>query len=224
MTQTADQIAQWAERQDEKKPTGAAAHLSPEQKHQIRVAYLATGGNVTYTEMGQRCASLIGRVVNRDTVAACLKGQEYAELRKHFDSEIKASAVEQLKAGVPGAAAAWVRSVDVAADKGDHKPAKDLLMHTGTIEPLDDDGRGRGPLVLVYVGDGQGPIGATPTPEDGIARPLAANGRRLTQDEADALSAKHAMTIQIGVSPDDVSVVVGAPPAGEDAMPERARP
>jgi hypothetical protein len=34
--------------------------------------------------------------------------------------------------------------------KGDHKPAKDLLMHIGTIEPLDEDGRARGPLVLIY--------------------------------------------------------------------------
>lgn len=154
---TPEQIAKWAERQHDKKPNGAAAHLSPEQKHQIRTAYLATGGNVTYTEMGARCATIIGRTVNRDTISACLKGPEYDALRKHFDTEIKASAIERLKAGIVPAADAWVRSVEVAADKGDHKPAKDLLMHTGVIEPLDDDGRAKGPLVLVLasVGDRQ---------------------------------------------------------------------
>ena len=47
----------------------------------------------------------------------------------------------------------------MAADRGDHKPAKELLMHTGTIEPLGADGRAQGPLVLVYVGDGKPPIG-----------------------------------------------------------------
>jgi hypothetical protein len=35
-------------------------------------------------------------------------------------------------------------------------------MHTGTIEPLDGDGRAQGPLVLVYVGDGKTAIGPNP--------------------------------------------------------------
>ena len=36
------------------------------------------------------------------------------------------------------ASEAWVRSTDVAADKGNHLPAKDLLLHIGAIEPLQD--------------------------------------------------------------------------------------
>ena len=73
-----DQIAKWAERQaDAEKPQGRAGHLSPEQKQAIRVAYLETGGAVTYSEMGRRCVAVIGREVNRETVAACLKGPEY---------------------------------------------------------------------------------------------------------------------------------------------------
>src|SRR5262245_22580857 len=150
MSQAPEEIAIWAERQADKgKPQGKASHLSPEQKQAIRVAYLETGGTVTYAEMGRRCATFVGRAVNRETVAACLKGPEYEALRKHFDTEIKASAIERLKAGILPAADAWVKAIDNAADKGDHKPAKDLLMHTGTIEPLDADGRAQGPLVLV---------------------------------------------------------------------------
>jgi hypothetical protein len=120
MSQTPEQIVKWAEaRQDDKqKPQGKSAHLSPEQKQAIRVAYLETGGTVTYADMGRRCASIIGREVNRETVAACLKGPEYDKLRKHFDTEIKASAVERLKAGILPAADAWVKAVDVAADQG----------------------------------------------------------------------------------------------------------
>ena len=77
-----DQIAKWAEQQaDAKKPQGRAGHLSPEQKQAIRVAYLETGGAVTYSEMGRRCGTVIGRQVNRETVAACLEGPEYDKLR-----------------------------------------------------------------------------------------------------------------------------------------------
>jgi len=138
------------------KPQGRAGHLSAEQKQAIRLAYLETGGTIAYAELGRRCTTLVGREVNRETVAACLKGPEYDALRKHFDTEIKASAIERLKAGILPAADAWVKAIDNAAGKGDHKPAKDLLMHTGTIEPLDDDGRARGPLVLVLTQDAHG--------------------------------------------------------------------
>jgi hypothetical protein len=55
---------------DEEKPNGGAAHLTREQRQQIRVGCLATGGNVTYTQMGARCAAVIGRAVNRDTIRA----------------------------------------------------------------------------------------------------------------------------------------------------------
>jgi hypothetical protein len=232
MSQTAEQIAQWAEgKADAAKPQGKAAHLTPEQRQAIRVAYLETGGNVTYADMGRRCAAIVGREVNRETVAACLKGPAYDKLRKHFDTEIKASAVERLKAGILPAADAWVKAVDVAADKGDHKPAKELLLHTGTIDPLDADGRAQGPLVLVYVGNGKTPIGPNPFRAGGVlneatgeytgeviegevaeSQPMyraTVNGesRLLTKDQAQQLSAKHPMAIQIGIPAEDVTLI-----------------
>jgi hypothetical protein len=100
---------------------------------------------VTFIELGKRFN------VNRETVSACLKGPEFDKLRAAFESEVRASAVQRLKSAVGPAADAWVRAIDHAADKGDHKPAKDLLMHTGTIEPLDDEGRARGPMVLIAI-------------------------------------------------------------------------
>jgi hypothetical protein len=127
----------------EKKPQGRAAHLSFEEKTAIRLAYLEAGGTLTYIELGRRFN------VNRETVSACLKGPEFEKMRGGFESEVRATAVQRLKAAVIPAADAWVRAIEGAADQGDHKPAKDLLMHTGTIEPLDDDGRARGPMVLV---------------------------------------------------------------------------
>jgi len=199
---TPEAIAQWAEQHDaDKKPAGAAGHLTPEQKHQIRAAYLATGGNVTYTELGLRCASIIGRAVNRETVGACMKGPEYEQLRKQFDSEIKATAIERLKAGIIPAADAWTKAVSVAGEKGDHKPAKDLLMHTQVIEPLDDDGRARGPLVLVLA------AGSSP----GNPR-WHHDGGTVDREGRDELLAKHkGNLVQIGIDASDVKIV--NPPA-----------
>ena len=42
------------------------------------------------------------------------------------------------------------RAVEKAADKGDHRPAKDLLMRTGVVEPLRQEGA-QGPIVLVGI-------------------------------------------------------------------------
>lgn len=209
--QTAEQIATWAERQDDvkgqtepAKPRGAAGHLSAEQKQRIRVAYLESGGQLSCTQLGARCATVPGveRAVNRETVAACLKGPEFDALRKHFDTEIKAGAVERLKAGILPAADAWVKAVGVAADKGDHKPAKDLLMHTGTIEPLDDDGRARGPLVLIAVQQGHRSMsGSEPLWTDGT--------RTYTREEKRDINASF---VQVGIDESDVTVSLSPQP------------
>ena len=219
--QTADQIVQWAERLVPTaaeppvdggggKPQGKAGHLSAEQKQAIRVAYLETGGSVTYAEMGRRCAVIIGREVNRETVAGCFKGPEYEALRKHFDTEIKAGAVERLKAGILPAADAWVRAVDVAGDKGDHKPAKELLMHTGVIEPLDEHGRANGPLVLMAVSFGDMGRGHT-------LDALTGKPRYYTSEEIEARRRQggHSMVVQIGIGAGDCDINLGeslAPP------------
>ncbi len=204
--QTPEDIARWAERQDEKKPNGAAAHLSPEQKQLIRTAYLATGGSITYTEMGARCAAMpeIGRPVNRETIAVCMKGPEYEALRKHFDTEIKAGAIEQLKSFIIPATKSWGRAIEVGGEKGDHKPAKDLLMHTGTIEPLDEDGRARGPLVLIAIAPERRALAAAgEDPED---VPRWTDGTR-TYSEHDVTALRHNdLIIQVGAGPGDVKI------------------
>src|SRR5215471_3881416 len=128
-------MAQGMRRADGEKPQGRTGHLSPEEKNAIRLAYLESGGTLTFIELGRRFN------VNRETASACLKGPEFEKLRDAMESEIRATAMQRLQAAVVPAAEAWVRSIDVAADKGDYKGAKDLLLHTRTIEPLDDDGR-----------------------------------------------------------------------------------
>ena len=58
-------------------------------------------------------------------------------------------AVARLSGAVGDAADSWVDSVSIAARKGDHRPAKDLLLHTRVIEPVGDE---NGPRVVVQIG------------------------------------------------------------------------
>jgi len=140
--------AGWAQRRASGcKPQGAAGHLSPEQKQQIRLAYLESAGDVTYVALAKQFG------VNRDTVSACLKGPEYDKLRAALDAELRMAAIQRLKAHVLPATDAWGRAIETAADKGDHKPARDLLLHTGTIEPVQD--RRDSGITIIIGGDAQ---------------------------------------------------------------------
>jgi hypothetical protein len=47
--------------------------------------------------------------------------------------------VEMLKAYSHQAVKAWAEAIPAAAVKGDHKPARDLLLHTRQIEPVSPD-------------------------------------------------------------------------------------
>ena len=43
----------------------------------------------------------------------------------------------------------WIRASEVGSEKGLHSPAKDLLLHTGHIDPLQDTAKG---AVVVNIG------------------------------------------------------------------------
>ena len=85
----AERIASWAERRTSnrevpaRRPQGRAGHLSHEEKQAIRLAYLEGGGRVT------RLALAAQFNVNRDTVAACLQGQEFEELQQQLEQELE---------------------------------------------------------------------------------------------------------------------------------------
>ena len=144
-----ERIVAWAERQageqalPAKRPQGRAGHLRHEDKQAIRLAYLEGGGRLT------RVALAAQFNVNRDTVAACLQGQEFEELQQQLEQELRRAAFDRLKANVLPAANAWVDSLDVAARKGDYRGARDLLLHTKVIEPVTKD---EGSGISIYIG------------------------------------------------------------------------
>lgn len=43
----------------------------------------------------------------------------------------------------------WRKASEVAGKRGDHRPAKEWMMHAGALEQLPDAGRGNGPAVVI---------------------------------------------------------------------------
>lgn len=55
----------------------------------------------------------------------------------------------------------WDAAARKAADKGDHRPAKDWLLHAKAIEPVEDTGR-QGVNVAIVIGTPEQPIRIQP--------------------------------------------------------------
>jgi hypothetical protein len=145
---------------------GRSGHLSPDLKTEIRLAFLESGGTLTCVELAKRFDC------NRDTISAVLKAPEMEPLRAAFDAQKKAAAVQRLHAAVEPAAAAWVRAVEIAADKGDWKAAKELLLATRTIDPLGDTQSGVTVLVGLQVPPGSSVINLGPALTPAPAKPI----------------------------------------------------
>jgi hypothetical protein len=125
----------------ERRLGGAGMRITPAERREIALAYLSEPGLGTISA----CAKHFSRT--REAIAGCLKGEDFETLRRQVDHEMGESATATLKRAVGQAATAWVGAVDVAAEKGDHKPARDLLIATNVIEPPQD-----GPKVIVQIG------------------------------------------------------------------------
>jgi len=109
---------------------GRASQVSRAERREIQLAHLHDGLNQT------ELAAKFGR--KRETVARCLGGPEYDQLKQEVDSAIADEVRRVMRSGARRAGKAWLRAIDVAAEKGNHKPAKDLLLHTDIIQPVND--------------------------------------------------------------------------------------
>lgn len=114
----------------ERRLGGAGMRVTPAERREIQIAYLTDPdlGSIT------ACAKHFTRT--RDAVRACLTGDDFEALRKQVDIDAGDEAKGILKRARVRAAKAWVETaIDAAAERGDHKPAKDLLVATKVIEP-----------------------------------------------------------------------------------------
>lgn len=97
--------------------------LTPVEKREIVIASL------TDPDLGSisSCAKHFTRT--REAIAGCLKGDAFEALQKRVDIEAGDEVKAILKRARVKAARAWVDTAsDAAAERGDHKPARDLIV------------------------------------------------------------------------------------------------
>ena len=121
---------------------GAGTHLTEVEKREIRLVFLTE--RLSVSALARRVSR------TREAIAACLKGPDYELLEREVNAQAAKLALTRLQGSVEEAAEAWTDSLTIAARKGDHRPAKDLLLHTKVIEPVGEDWSG--PKVIVQIG------------------------------------------------------------------------
>lgn len=131
---------------------GRGSEVTPEERREIQRLRLIDGE--TISEIA-RCTSR-----NRETIANILRADDTRELQQQLEGEMRDAAKRHLQVTTEKAARAWGTAIQQAADKGDHRPAKDLLLHTGVIQPLQDSRMAIG--VQVIVGSTEHPAGPDP--------------------------------------------------------------
>ena len=132
---------------------GRGSQLTPDERRDMQRLKLVDGESIS--EIARRT----GR--NRETVANVLRADDTKELAQQLETEAREGALRVLRASAETAARAWsTTAISQAAEKGDHRPARDLLLHTGVIQPIEKGGPMIG--VQVIVGSAERPAGDDP--------------------------------------------------------------
>lgn len=133
-------------------PPGRGSELTPDERRDVQRLRLVDGASIS--EIARRT----GR--NRETIANIVRSDDTRELAQQLESESREAALRVLRVNAEQAARAWATTaIKEAAAKGDHRPARDLLLHAKVISPLTD----QQPIgVQVIVGTTQHPAGPDP--------------------------------------------------------------
>jgi hypothetical protein len=122
---------------------GRGNEVSPAEARAIQIAYL-TGPTISLEALAER----FGR--NRGTVSKVLHDPSFDALKAEFDQATAIEARAVLSSGRTAAAQAWLASLDRAASRGEHRPARDLLYVERVCDPPSQ--QGSGPAVQVFIG------------------------------------------------------------------------
>ena len=131
-------------------PPGRGSQLTPGERRQIQSMALVDGASMS------EIARQTGR--DRGTVANVLRAEDSLTFRDQLETEAREAAVQILRGTSEKAARAWGSAIGVAADRGDHRPAKDLLVAVGAISEQHDGSRG----IQIIIGTPENPIRVEP--------------------------------------------------------------
>jgi hypothetical protein len=123
-------------------PVGRGSEMTGDEIENVRLDYLVH--RLTQVQLSEK----YGRA--RNTIAKCLEGKTFEEMRRQIDADVREMVRRRMVAKADDAVGYWERSMGNAAERGDHKPAKDWLMHSGVVDPVESTESG--PKVIVQIG------------------------------------------------------------------------
>ena len=91
-----------------------------------------------------------------------LRADDSRQLADQLAGEHRDAALRVLRQGVGDAARAWLRATVIAADKGDHRAARDLLLATEVVAENRPANNG----VVIMIGTPENPIRSLPPSTD----------------------------------------------------------
>jgi hypothetical protein len=131
------------------RPPGRGSALTQDERREIQ--RLSIVGRCSVADIARRTDR------DRGTVANVLQSGESQALRQQLETDAREEVLRLLKASGPQAAREWAHAVTQAANKGDHRAARDLLLHAGLIDPVPDDGN-QGTRILIQIGTPEHPM------------------------------------------------------------------
>ena len=149
---------------------GRGSQVIPAERREIQCLHLVDGLNQ------KQIAVRTGRT--RETIAAQLKGADFERIRTAVEADLIETVKRQLTNNVDKAANAWIKALDRAAQKGDHKPAKDLLLHAGVIAPRGETSKQQWVVVVGMPGHPALPVPTQEAIDAEEARVLALRARQ----------------------------------------------
>jgi hypothetical protein len=130
------------------RPPGRGSALTAEERREIQRLSIVEKLSI----------STIARRVDRDrgTVSEVLRSPESVALRQQLETDEREQVQKLLKASGPQIAREWIFAATQAAARGDHKPSKDLLLHSGLVDPVATDAGGA--RIAIVIGTDQHPM------------------------------------------------------------------
>ena len=105
---------------------GKGSHIALDERRDIQQAHLE---GLNRSELALK----FGRT--RKAIARALDGKDFVELEAKATEGMVETARRRLALAIPKAVDAWVnKAIEKAAGRGNHKPAKDLLLATGVVQ------------------------------------------------------------------------------------------
>lgn len=121
---------------------GRGSGVTPAERREIQLAALVE------CSTQQELADRFGRT--RDTIRKVLNHASFEAVRTEVNAGMAQEARQVLSAHRTAAARAWAASLTRAAQRGDHRPSRDLLLHEGVIAPTTQNAGG--PSIIVNIG------------------------------------------------------------------------